>query len=242
MSVGHDGEQAELWDSTELDRLASVRKLPAIEVRPAIAPKTGKKVAAPKNIHRIKVTLHGSKPPIWRRFEVPSSITLKRLHDVIQRGFGWQDYHLFVFDTPAGRYGVPDPDLDFRSAAYKKLSAVADWPGDRIRYEYDFGDRWEHDIVVEAVMPAEPGAEYPRCTAGRRACPPEDSGGLWGYYELLSTLANWRDPRHRTMLEWLGIESAAEFDPDHFNAAEVNAEFSHISKVLIKPRVLTHVR
>lgn len=86
------------------------------------------RAAEPKNIHRIKVTLRGSKPPIWRRFEVPSEIRLKRLHDVIQRGFGWQDYHLFVFETGVGRYGLPDPDIDgpdpdFRNAARKKLSA-----------------------------------------------------------------------------------------------------------------------
>ena len=73
-----------------------------------------------------------------------------------------------------------------------------------------------------------------RCTAGRRACPPEDCGGLWGYYELLNTLANRRNLQHRTMLDWLGIESADEFDPGHFSAAEVNAELSQISKVLVK--------
>jgi hypothetical protein len=208
---------------------------PVTEVCPAsTSGPVRKRTAPPRNIHRIKVTLHGSKPPIWRRFEVPSNITLRRLHDVIQLGFGWQDYHLFVFETPAGRYGVPDPDLDVRSAAYKKLSAVADWPGDQIRYEYDFGDCWEHDIVVEAVAPADPGVGYPRCTAGRRACPPEDCGGLWGYYELLTTLANPRSPEHRTMLSWLSIESADEFDPGYFSAAAVNAELSQISRVLVK--------
>lgn len=198
-------------------------------------PTGGKRPAIPKNIHRLKVALHGTKPPIWRRFEVPSDFSLQRLHTVIQVGFGWENSHLFVFETPTGRYGVPDPDLDFRSAANKKLSAVADWPGDRIQYEYDFGDCWDHDIVVEAVCPAEPGVAYPRCTGGRRLGPPEDCGGVWGYYEMLNTLADPRREDHQQRLWWLGIESADEYDPEHFNLAEVNEKLSKIAKILIKP-------
>ena len=249
-------EQAALWDGAELARLGRLRKLaadsdapedvirvielPAGPEPPAATAAASKprKRAGRKNIHRIKVTLRGSKPPIWRRFEVPSDITLKRLHDVIQRGFGWQDRHLFVFETEIGRYSVPDPDSngpdpDFRNAASKKLSAVADWPGDRILYVYDFGDAWEHDILVEAVMPAGPGVDYPRCTAGRRAGAPEDCGGPSGYRELLNVLANQRSPQHAAMLQSLGIESAADFDPEYFSAAHVNAELSYMSKVLV---------
>jgi hypothetical protein len=195
-----------------------------------------KRTAGPKNIHRVKVTLRGAKPPIWRRFEVSSDITLQRLHRAIQIGFEWQDYHLHVFDTAAGRYGIPDPDVpDARSDAYKKLSAVADWPGDRIRYTYDFGDWWELDIVVEAVLPAEPGIRYPRCTGGRRAAPPEDSGGVWGYADLLNILADPRHEEHQARLEWLGIETPAEFDQDRFDRDIVNLDLSDVSRVLIKP-------
>jgi hypothetical protein len=191
--------------------------------------------AAAKNVHRLKVTLRGSKPPIWRRFEVPSDATLARLHAVIQLGFGWEDCHLWVFETLSGRFGSSDPDLEIRSAESKKLSAVADWPGDKLRYEYDFGDGWDHDIVVEAVQPAEPGVVYPRCIAGRRACPPEDCGGIWGYYELLNTLANPGHENHAQMLRWLGISSPADFDPDRFDLEEANQYLAGISKVLIKP-------
>ena len=190
--------------------------------------------ATARNVHRLKVTLRGSKPPIWRRFEVPSDITLARLHSVIQLGFGWEDCHLWVFETPAGRYGSSDPDLEIRSAATKKLSAVADWPGDKLRYEYDFGDGWDHDIVVEAVQPAEQAVAYPRCITGRRACPPEDCGGIWGYYELLNTLANPRHENHTQMLWWLGISSPADFDPGRFDLDEANSHLAGISKVLIK--------
>jgi Plasmid pRiA4b ORF-3-like protein len=191
--------------------------------------------SAAKNVHRLKVTLRGSKPPIWRRFEVPSDATLARLHAVIQLGFGWEDCHLWAFETLSGRYGSSDPDLEIRSAESKKLSAVADWPGDKLRYEYDFGDGWDHDIVVEAVQPADPGVVYPRCTAGKRACPPEDCGGIWGYYELLNTLANPRHENHAQMLRWLGISSPADFDPDRFDLEEANQYLARISKVLIKP-------
>lgn len=195
----------------------------------------GKRAPAPRNVHRLKVTLRGTKPAIWRRFEVPSDITLARLHTVIQLGFGWQDSHLWAFETPAGRYGSYDPELEIRSAANKKLSAVADWPGDKIRYEYDFGDSWEHDVAVEAVQPAEPGVAYPRCTGGRRAGPPEDSGGVWGYYDLLNTLASQRDENHAQVLRWLGIGSAAEFDPASFDLDATQKALAAISKVLIRP-------
>jgi len=194
----------------------------------------GKRTPAPKNVHRLKVTLRGTKPPIWRRFEVPSDFSLARLHTVIQRGFGWQNSHLYVFETPAGRYGQSDPDLEIRGAANKKLSAVADWPGDKIRYEYDFGDSWEHDILVEAVEPAQPGVAYPRCTGGKRAGPPEDSGGVWGYSDLLNTLANPRDKDHAQVLQWLGIDSAAEFDPDSFDLDAAQRALARISRVLIR--------
>jgi hypothetical protein len=195
----------------------------------------GKRPAAMRNVHRLKVTLRGTKPPIWRRFEVPSDITLKRLHTVIQLAFGWDDKHPFVFETPAGRYGSYDPDLHIRSAAGRNLSAVADWPGDKVRYEYDIGDRWELDILVEAVHSAEAGVAYPRCTAGRRGGPPEDCGGIAGYYELLNVLANPRHRDHAAQVRWLGIESAAEFDPAAFDLAAADRTLRRHARVLIKP-------
>ncbi len=200
-------------------------------------PTAPRRQASRRNIHRIKASLRGAKPPIWRRFEVPSDITLRRLHRVIQIGFEWQDYHLHVFETAAGRYGVPDPDdeLDIGSDANKKLAAVADWPGDRIRYRYDFGDNWELDIVVEAVLPAKSGVRYPRCIGGRRAAPPEDCGGIWGYADLLNILANPRHDEHPARLEWLGIDAAAQFRPEAFDPDIVNLDLTAMSRVLVKP-------
>lgn len=189
---------------------------------------------SPRNIHRLKVTLRGIKPPIWRRLEVPSDISLARLNTVIQQSFGWQNSHLHLFETPVGRYGSHEPDLDIRSGAGKKLSALADWPGDKILYVYDLGDYWEHDVLVEAVQPAQASVAYPQCTAGRRACPPEDSGGPWGYSEMLKTLANPRHAHHAETLQWLGICAPGEFDPDQFDVAGVNRLLAPKAAILIK--------
>jgi hypothetical protein len=189
---------------------------------------------APRNVHRLKVTLRGVKPPIWRRLEVPSDISLSRLNTVIQQSFGWQNSHPHLFETPVGRYGSYEPDLDIRSGASKKLSAVADWPGDKILYVYDFGDYWEHDVLVEAVQPAQPGVAYPQCTSGRRACPPEDSGGPWGYGEMLKTLASPRHENHAEMLQWLGISAPGEFDPEQFDVAAVRRLLARKAAILIR--------
>ena len=152
----------------------------------------------------------------------------------MQDGFGWLDYHMWVFETGSGNFGVANGDLRFGSASSKNLGAVAAVRGDRIRYEYDFGDGWEHDIVVEAVHPAEPGLAYPRCTAGKRACPPEDCGGIWGYYDLLATLADPANANHAERLEWLGLESAADFDPDSFDRDAVNLALARTAKVMVQ--------
>jgi Plasmid pRiA4b ORF-3-like protein len=202
--------------------------------QPSSGRSAAKRTADPSTIHRLKVTMRGFSPPIWRRFEVPSDITLKRLHTVIQLAFGWDDYHLFVFETPAGQYGSYDPDLQIRSATGKKLSAVADSAGDKIRYEYDFGDRWELDILVEATHPAEPDVAYPRCIAGRRAGPPEDCGGVSGFYRLIEVLADPGHEDHADQLEWLGIESAAEFDPEAFDPVAADRKLRRHARVLIR--------
>ncbi|MFF3660422.1 plasmid pRiA4b ORF-3 family protein [Streptomyces olivochromogenes] len=110
---------------------------------------------------------------MWRRLEVPSDATLQQLHHAIQRAFGWHGYHLWVFETPLGEYGIADQELGHRGAASKKLRQTAPQGGDRLPYTYDFGDAWACDILVEAVTTAQPGIAYPRCLTGRRGCPSE---------------------------------------------------------------------
>lgn len=186
---------------------------------------TGRPAPA-STVHRMKITLRGSKPPIWRRLEVPSEITLQELHAVIQAAFGWQDHHMWVFESGSGAYGLPDPELGHRSAASKKLSGVAPGPGARLRYTYDFGDDWEHDVAVEDVLAPEPGMSYPRCVTGRRATPPEDCGGMWGYAGMLDVLADPTHSEHADMLRWLGLDSPAEFDPARFDLDAINRALS----------------
>ncbi|MFJ6676422.1 plasmid pRiA4b ORF-3 family protein [Actinosynnema sp. NPDC091369] len=201
-----------------------------LELLPEAAP-----TALDTSVHRLKITLRGSKPPIWRRLEVPSSTPLVRLHQAIQDAFAWEDYHLWVFDTPEGEYGMPDPELGHGDASTVTVADVAKAPKDRIGYLYDFGDAWDHDILVEDVVQAEPSAAYPRCLTGRRAAPPEDSGGIWGYAHLCDVLADPEHPEHAERLEWLELDSAADFDPAAFDADEVNDYLSRQAKVLVKP-------
>ncbi|MFC4912387.1 plasmid pRiA4b ORF-3 family protein [Actinomadura gamaensis] len=198
-----------------------------------MAPTKHRKAAS--SVHRIKVTLTGLRPPIWRRLEVPSAMPLDALHLVLQAAFGWENYHMWSFETGSGTYGVADRELGFRSAATARLQQVAARPKDTIVYLYDFGDSWEHEILVEAVAPAEPGVAYPRCLTGRRAGPPEDCGGVWGYGDLIEILADPDHEDHAERLEWLGLDSADEFDPAAFDAAEVNAALSRHARVLTEP-------
>jgi hypothetical protein len=184
-------------------------------------------------VHRLKITLRGSQPPIWRRMEVPSTIRLDWLHEVLQSAFDWENYHMWVFSTDRGEYGEPDPGLGFRAASGVSLAGVAPTAGARLRYTYDFGDDWYHDILVEAVDRAAEGVAYPRCTGGRRAGPPEDSGGIGGYGYLLQILADTDHPEHAERLEWLGLTSAAEFDPAAFDRAELDKLLAGTAEVLV---------
>lgn len=173
-------------------------------------------------VHQIKVTLKGFRPPIWRRLQVPSDIRLSDLHDVIQVAMGWTNSHLHQFYDGESYYGVPTgdafDDLEMQNEARYHLNQLAPEPKDKLVYEYDFGDSWTHEILVEKVLPVDPAATYPVCLTGRRACPPEDCGGVWGYAELLEALADPEHPEHEEMTDWVG----GEFDPEHFDLGVTN--------------------
>ncbi|MEU4551478.1 pRiA4b ORF-3-like protein [Micromonospora violae] len=183
-------------------------------------PAKRRKSAPPAPVYQIKVGLRGAKPPIWRRLELPADTSLAALHDIIQVAFGWNDSHLHVFETAYGDFGVADRELGYRAEAPVTLEQVASGVGDRFSYTYDFGDGWEHEIVVEKVLPRQAIA-YPRCTGGRRAAPPDDCGGVWGYAELVEVLGDPSHPEHGDRLDWLGLASAADFQPARFDAAEI---------------------
>jgi hypothetical protein len=177
---------------------------------------------------QVKVSLKRARPPIWRRLELPASVTLDQLHEAIQVAFGWAGYHLHVFEAGGQSYGDPDPELDFRSEHGVRLSRVAP-VGAKMTYTYDFGDDWEHLVEVEKQIPAVDGVTYPRCTAARRAAPPEDSGGIWGYESMLdlwrrSVTAGDGDADGRLTdeeREYLSMLSE-DFDPAAVDLDEIN--------------------
>ena len=183
---------------------------------------TSPKSKSDTRIYQIKVTLEGSKPPVWRRLLVRSDITLADLHDIIQAAFGWWDYHLHQFIVGGTHYGVPDPDyldyVDMHDEQDVTLSQIATGEGFKFRYEYDFGDSWLHQVLLEKVLPPEPDQNYPLCVKGRRARPPEDVGGIGGYYYFLEAIQDPDHEEHDEYLEWVG----GEFDPEAFDLEEVN--------------------
>jgi Plasmid pRiA4b ORF-3-like protein len=180
-----------------------------------------RKAVAPGRVYQLKITLKDGKPPIWRRVEVADDITLARLHHIVQVAMGWTDSHLHMFSLGRTSYGVPDPDYneDVRDERRYKLNQLLTAPKQKLSYEYDFGDSWTHELLLEQVREPEPGATYPRCITGKRACPPEDCGGVWGYAEFLEAIADPEHPEHDELLEWVG----GEFDPAAFDVDEVNA-------------------
>lgn len=172
---------------------------------------------------QIKVTLRGSKPPVWRRLLVPGNFNLAQLHAALQIAMGWEDAHLHQFVVGSDRYGPDDPDdftcpRDERGAMLQKLLRAE---GDVMTYEYDFGDGWEHTLLLEKFFPYEEAEPLPRCIDGKRACPPEDCGGVWGYAHLLEVMADASHPEHRDLRDWLGD---AAFDPAALDLSRINFE------------------
>lgn len=169
----------------------------------------------PSDIYQFKVTLEGIRPLIWRRFQVAGDTTLSRLHLILQVIMGWENYHLHQFRIEGSDSGIGSETLDDPKGTLRELI-----PSEKKRftYEYDFGDGWEHEILVEKILPREPRGRYPVCVAGKRACPPEDCGGIWGYPEFLKAIRSRRHPEHREMLEWIG----GSFDPEAFDPKEIN--------------------
>ncbi|MFZ5869756.1 MAG: plasmid pRiA4b ORF-3 family protein [Actinomycetota bacterium] len=198
--------------------------------RPALAKLPPKRKASDgaAPIYQVKVGLRGAKPPIWRRLLVPADVSLAGLHDLIQIAFGWHGGHLHVFETPYGDFGLEDRELGHRAEGRVTLEQVAPQATDRIRYTYDFGDDWVHEIVVEKVLDRSPTLAYPSCLGGRRAAPPEDCGGVWGYDELVEILADPQHPEHQDRLDWLGLADASQFDPAAFDVDEVNRALARL--------------
>jgi hypothetical protein len=183
------------------------------------------------HVYQIKVTLNDLRPPVWRRILVPGNTTLRKLHDILQIVMGWTDSHLHQFVIGDAWYGATDYDegggvRELLPEQRYRLSQVAPEPGARFVYEYDFGDGWDHTVLVEKIAPPEPGARSPQCVAGKRACPPEDVGGVWGYEAFLEAIRNRRHPEHDEYLTWIG----GQFDPEAFDLEAVNAQLRRMGR------------
>ena len=174
----------------------------------------------------MKITLEDSKPPIWRRIQVPSTVTLYRFHQILQVVMGWSNYHLHEFNIDGLHYGEPSPDNEYKVRNEKtvKLSQVISKEGAKFAYIYDFGDDWYHKILVEKILQPESDKHYPICIKGTRACPPEDCGGIGGYYDFLEIIKNPDDPDHGQMLEWVG----GSYDPEAFGLDNINQQLRKI--------------
>ncbi len=184
-----------------------------------------KKTATPTQVYQMKISLMDARPPIWRRVLVTDVTTLARMHDIIQTAMGWADYHLHQFMINGEYYGRPHPD-DFYPMEDERrytLKDIVSGEKFKFRYEYDFGDGWLHELLVEKILPLDPQTGYPVCIKGKRACPPEDVGGVWGYDSFLEAISNPKHPEHQDMLEWIG-----EFDPEEFDLDEVNAQLASL--------------
>jgi hypothetical protein len=172
--------------------------------------------------YQLEVVLCDSDPPIWRRLRVLGTTTLHALHGVLQVAFGWKSAHLYQFEFEGRRFAEPDPDDDIRSVRTEsprrtRINDLALGQGSKLEYVYDFGDWWAVTILVEAVFERNPSEVYPLCVDGARRGPPEDSGGIPGYADLLDALANPRHPEHARYARWV----PHGFDPNAFDAIDV---------------------
>ena len=181
---------------------------------------------------QLKIKLKDSKPPIWRRILVNNDIAFSYLHNIIQIVMGWENYHLYSFNFKGFTIGEDDPEFDDFFGKDNKLNAdntplseILLKVKQKFIYEYDFGDGWEHELIVEKFLPLNKKIPVAKCLKGVKACPPEDCGGIWGYYNLLEAINDKKHPEHNDVLEWIG----EEYDTEYFNLKEVNLELSELN-------------
>ncbi len=183
--------------------------------------KLGRNETKPSTVYQFKIILKGASPPIWRRLET-CDVSLEQFHQQIQRAMGWNGGHLHQFEIDGERYTAPEmAESDLGDQSYKgmKLSTIIGHRDSKFRFQYvyDFGDYWEHDVLLEKTFDSVPGVRYPSCSAGKRACPPEDVGGIPGYQDFLEAVRDPDHPEHKELLEWSG-----QFDPDEFDPVETS--------------------
>lgn len=183
-----------------------------------------------EDILALKITLNDTRPAIWRKILVPASVTFFDLHHIIQIGMGWKNGHLFEFEVGEHKIGYISPTDAFEDLADANevtLDLLLK-PGVEFSYVYDFGDNWIHTVSVEALFEEETGRTYPLCLEGQLACPPEDSGGIHGFYQNLEILKDKKNPDHAALKQWVG----RGYNPEKFDISKVNAELPKFKKYM----------
>jgi hypothetical protein len=183
---------------------------------------TVRRVKLPPVMLQLHIELADVRPRVWRRLLVPETITLSKLHRVIQAAFGWCDMHLHEFTARDGqRYGTSDPTYDAPGAvASERTRLTTALVGARtMEYLYDFGDSWDHRIKVEKSYAPDPQIKLPWCIDGAGATPPEDCGGAPGYEDFVQAMTDPANPEHEAIVQWIGLRT---WDPNRFDTAEVN--------------------
>ncbi|MDA8194903.1 MAG: plasmid pRiA4b ORF-3 family protein [Thermaerobacter sp.] len=211
MPIGQRREKVLVIPSDLREVLATL--LPAASAPP---PQTA---PASVTVYELDVVLSDIEPPIWRGVSVPGSINLTQLSQAIQSAMGWEGHHLFEFVIGRDSYGEPDPELGLKNASRVRLEAVANQRGRAFQYLYDFGDNWIHQVIVRSIRPLKAGETVPALTGGGRACPPEDVGGIPGYHDFLTIIADPAHAEHQDTLTWAG----GEWDAEHFDHAALEA-------------------
>jgi len=171
-------------------------------------------------VYQIKITLSGSEPAIWRRFLIEPNANLFELHQAIQNIMGWTNSHMHQYRKGKIFYSKLDEEDENKF----KIFQVFDKLKAKLAYEYDMGDGWEHILVLEKILPREDKIKYPICLEGAMACPPEDCGGIYGYYNLLEIIKNPDHEEHEDMMEWMGDD----FDPEEFNLDAINQDLKRM--------------
>jgi len=170
------------------------------------------------NVYQFKIVLKYTEPPVWRRIQVPENYTFWELHVAIQDAMGWDDEHLHEFriksphDSKAKVIGIPDEGFSDVKILSGLKQNIADWfsmKNKRADYTYDFGDDWEHDIILEEILPRDRSIRYPVCIDGKQACPPEDCGSIPGYEDICDGVSEYQ-------------EDFEDYDPEHFDLKEVH--------------------
>ena len=170
-------------------------------------------------VYKVQIVLNGTKPKIWRRLLIDSKVLLVDVHRIIQTSMGWTNSHLHFFSDGFQEYSPREFEVEFAlDSRVVRLDKILKHEGLKITYEYDFGDGWEHDIILEEIVKADSKLQIPQCIAGKRNCPPEDCGGIWGYSDMLKILKQPNHEEYKSYLEWLG----GEFDPDYFDMSKIN--------------------